>query len=157
MRFAVVLFAVGGVLAQSADQVELFEKRVRPILAANCYQCHGQKIQMSGLDFSSTEGVAKVVSPGSPAESRLFKAVSYADKIKMPPSGKLKDEDIANLKAWIESGASLPKSTLSVAANPMTARLAEGKKYWAFQPVQSPALPKITNEGEFGVPERRMR
>src|SRR5216684_9253264 len=84
MRFAVVLFLAGRLFAQSADQLEFFEKKVRPILAANCYACHGQKMQMSGLDFSSAEGLAKVVSPGASAESRLYKAVSYAEKIKMP-------------------------------------------------------------------------
>jgi len=74
MRFAVVLFLAGSLFAQSADQLEFFEKKVRPILAANCYACHGQKMQMSGLDFSSAEGLAKVVSPGAIAESTLYKA-----------------------------------------------------------------------------------
>lgn len=82
MRFAVLLFCAGPLLAQSADQLEFFEKKVRPILAVNCYPCHGQKMQMSGLDFSSAEGLAKVVSPSAAAESRLYKAVSYAEKIK---------------------------------------------------------------------------
>ena len=50
-----------------------------------------------------------MVSPGDPGESRLYKAVSYAEKIKMPPAGKLADQDIADLKAWIESGALIPK------------------------------------------------
>src|SRR5882672_6085359 len=124
MRFALVLFAVGPLLAQSADQLEFFERKVRPILAANCYTCHGQKMQMSGLDFSSAEGLAKVVSPGASAESRLYRAVSYAETIKMPPAGKLKDQDIADLKAWIESGALLPKPAVTAAASPMAARLA---------------------------------
>src|SRR6476659_2296614 len=101
MRFAVVLLVVAPLLAQSDDQFEFFEKKVRPIIATNCYSCHGQKMQMSGLDFSSAEGLVKVVSPGAAGESRLYKAVSYAEKIKMPPAGKLKDQDIADLKAWI--------------------------------------------------------
>ncbi len=148
MRFSFVLFFAGPLFAQPGEQLEIFEKKVRPILANNCYACHGQKVQMAGLDFSSTEGLAKVVSPGDPGESKLYKAVVYADKIKMPPAGRLPDRDIADLKAWIESGAASPKNTTAVvvSANPMTARLAEGKKYWAFQPVQSYAPPKVKNE-----------
>ncbi len=146
MRLAFILFLGGQLLAQSGDPLEFFEKKIRPILATNCYVCHGQAMQMSGLNFSSPEGLAKVVSPGDPGQSRLYKAVSYAEKIKMPPTGQLKDQDIADLKAWIESGASLPKGTAAAPANPMAARLAEGKKYWAFQPIQSPTPPKVRNE-----------
>ena len=146
MRLAFILFLGGQLFAQSGDPLEFFEKKIRPILATNCYVCHGQAMQRSGLNFSSPEGLAKVVSPGDPGQSRLYKAVSYAEKIKMPPTGKLKDQDIADLKAWIESGASLPKGTAAAPANPMAARLAEGKKYWAFQPIQSPTPPKVKNE-----------
>src|SRR5713101_7487242 len=151
MRLAFILFLGGQLFAQSGDPLEFFEKKIRPILASNCYVCHGQAMQMSGLNFSSPEGLTKVVSPGVPGQSRLYKAVSYAEKIKMPPTGKLKDQDIADLKAWIESGASLPtgtvpKGTVTAAANPMAACLAEGRKYWAFQPVQSPTPPKVKNE-----------
>ena len=41
---------------------------------------------------------------------------------------------------------SLPKPAATAAASPMAARLAEGKKYWAFQPVQTPTPPKVKNE-----------
>ncbi len=45
-----------GVWAQSpptSDLVELFEKEVRPILAENCYSCHGPQLQMSSLRLDS--------------------------------------------------------------------------------------------------------
>ena len=91
MRLAFLLFLGGQLFAQSGDPLEFFEKKIRPILATNCYVCHGQAMQMSGLNFSSPEGLAKVVSPGDPGQSRLYRAVSYAEKIKMPPAGKLKE------------------------------------------------------------------
>src|SRR4029077_7426549 len=79
---------------------------------------------------------------------RLYKAVGYADKIKMPPAGKLADQDIADLKAWIDSGAPAPKDPAAAkpSTDPMAARLAAGKKYWAFQPVQGYEPPKVKNE-----------
>ena len=61
-------------------------------------------------------------------------------------NAELNDHD-PDLEARInESGASLPKGTVTVAANPMAARLAEGRKYWAFQPTQNPTPPKVKNE-----------
>jgi len=87
MRLAFILFLGGQLFAQSGDPLEFFEKKIRPILATNCYVCHGQAMQMSGLNFSSPEGLANVVSPGDPGQSRLYRAVSYGEKIKMPPTG----------------------------------------------------------------------
>ena len=37
--------------AQSGEQLEFFEKRVRPLFAAKCYACHGDKVQMGGLEL----------------------------------------------------------------------------------------------------------
>src|SRR5881628_987671 len=105
MRIVLVALLAGPLLAQSAEQVEFFEKKVRPTLAAKCYSCHGPKTQMSGLNLASAEGLARVVAPGDVERSRLYHAVSYSEKIKMPPAGKLPDQEIADLKAWIEMGA----------------------------------------------------
>src|SRR5207245_2696259 len=66
---------------------------------------HGPKTQMGGLNLSKSMEFTKVVSPGDVEHSRLYQAVSYSEKIKMPPAGKLPDQEIANLKSWIESGA----------------------------------------------------
>ena len=32
---------------------EFFEKRVRPLFAAKCYGCHGDKVKMGGLSLST--------------------------------------------------------------------------------------------------------
>src|SRR5260370_36037791 len=124
MRLAFILFLGGQLFAQSGDPLEFFEKKIRPILTTNCYVCHGQAMQISGLNFSSPEGLAKVVSPGDPGQSRLYNAVNYAEKIKMPTTGQVRDQDITDLKAWIESGAPLPNGTAPVSANPLAGRLA---------------------------------
>jgi len=44
--------------AQSPDQADFFEKKVRPILVKSCQPCHNAKSRMSGLDLSSAAGVA---------------------------------------------------------------------------------------------------
>lgn len=49
-------------------------------------------------------------SPAIPAASRLFKALSYADvNLQMPPSGKLPDAAVEDLRQWIASGAAWPE------------------------------------------------
>src|SRR5262245_34172800 len=89
-----------------ATAVEFFEKRVRPLLAEHCYQCHGPEKQRSGLMLNSPGAIRKggdrgpAVVPGNPDESRLIKVVRYADELRMPPKGKLTDAQITDLVTW---------------------------------------------------------
>ena len=46
--------------AASPAAVELFETKVRPLLAANCYACHSQSA-MAGLRVDSREALLKGV------------------------------------------------------------------------------------------------
>src|SRR5258708_30463852 len=115
MRTLLAILAAAPLLAQSAEQLEFFEKNIRPVFATKCSQCHGAKMQMSGLSLTSAAGFTKgsdrgpVVIEHDAAQSPLFKAISYNDKIKMPPSGKLSAQEIDNVRAWIEMGAPWPK------------------------------------------------
>ncbi len=43
---------------QSTDPAEFFEKKVRPVLAANCQTCHNQKSKLAELDLTTAEGFA---------------------------------------------------------------------------------------------------
>src|SRR3954452_9366279 len=58
-------------------QVELFEKKIRPILADNCYSCHGPKKQSGGLRLDSAADLKAgidgkpVVVAGEPGRSKL--------------------------------------------------------------------------------------
>src|SRR5438034_1282576 len=62
----------------------------------------------------------------------------------MPPPGKLADQQIADLKTWIEMGAPAPKDAPAPAAK--NNRVEEGRKHWAFQPVKDYAPPRVKNE-----------
>jgi len=64
MRTLLAFLVAGPLLAQSAEQLEFYEKKVRPIFATKCYSCHGPKAQMAGLNLSSAEGFARVVVAG---------------------------------------------------------------------------------------------
>src|SRR5436190_19921013 len=102
----------------SAAGLEFFEKNVRPVLVRHCYSCHSAEAKKlkGGLRLDSRDGLLKggdsgpAVVPGKPEESRLIKAVRYADdELKMPPKEKLPAAVLADLEAWIKMGAPDPR------------------------------------------------
>lgn len=149
MRFLVIthcFLLAFSLLAQDApkaspEQVEHFEKKVRPLLIAKCYSCHSEEKGKSkgSLKLDSLEALLKggdhgpAVVPGKPSDSWLMKAVKHLEEdVKMPPAasgGKLKDEEIAALEKWILTGAAFPS------ANKLPMAADAGKNWWAFQPV----------------------
>src|SRR5258705_11417187 len=90
-------------LARAADPAELFETRVRPVFAKNCYACHTDS-KMGGLRLDSADSVKQggksgpPIVPGKPDESLLIQAIRQThERLKMPPSGKPTDQEIADV------------------------------------------------------------
>ncbi|HZN10445.1 MAG TPA: PSD1 and planctomycete cytochrome C domain-containing protein [Blastocatellia bacterium] len=151
--------AVGWGLPAAAGRVdegqEFFEKQVRPILVTKCQGCHNAKFKSAGLDISSAEGFlhggesGPLLSQENPEESRLLKVIGYESSLKMPPTGKLKDEEIAVLAAWVKMGAPWPGAAPAAAAAPRSKpgavrEFSEAEKnFWAFQGMQRPAPPEV--------------
>ena len=72
--------------AGDAAKLDFFEKRIRPLLVANCYNCHSANTNSkgglrvddrNGLLNGGNEGPAIV--PGEPEKSRLIRAVRQVD------------------------------------------------------------------------------
>ena len=93
-----------------------FDRDIRPILAANCFACHGPEKQKSDFRLDDRaaafrgglEGPAIV--PGKSAESELILRVATdePDRV-MPPKGdRLTAEQVGLLRAWIDQGATWP-------------------------------------------------
>src|SRR3954466_1961998 len=58
---------------------------VRSIFARSCYSCHGPQAQMAGLRLDTKASGMKVIRPGRPDESELFRRVSgLGDQARMP-------------------------------------------------------------------------
>src|SRR5262245_22523864 len=127
--------------------------KVRPLLAAKCWSCHAGA-KMGELQLDTREHALKggksgaAISPGHAAESLLIQAVSQTHaKLKMPPGGKLSDDEISSLKQWIDEGAVWPEGAPAVArATPYVIK-PEQKSFWSFQPVKNPTAPKVKNAG----------
>ncbi len=144
-----------GAAAQEAQDFEHFEKHVRPLLAEKCYACHSSGAAAMGeLRLDSMEAVLRggsrgpAVVPGSPSASLLLKAVSYtALDLRMPPSGRLTDQEIAHLEAWIRMGAPDPRSTQETSAAPDEEVDTGGpERFWSFRPVTDPETPDVEND-----------
>lgn len=128
----VILVALALPLA-AVDRAEFFELRVRPVLARHCMACHAQA-KMGGLELTNAGSRAKVIVAGKPESSRLIAAVRHADtKLKMPPTGKLEDREIADLTLWVKDGAFWPEPAV-----------AKGKSdLWSLQPIRKPEPPAV--------------
>ena len=138
------------------QQIEFFEKRIRPVLVTNCYACHSGVIKspMGGLRVDTRESLLRggsrgpSIKPRNPDGSRLIDAISYRQELKMPPSAKLPDEQIADLKSWIRMGAPDPRveaAPLSASKPPIN--FTEARKFWSFQPVADPPVPIVKRKG----------
>ena len=136
----------------TAEQIEFFETKIRPVLAENCYTCHSaEKKIKGGLRLESPAALLKggdtgpAIVPGNAEASLLIKAVRYLDAdLQMPPKDKkLPAEQIADLEAWVKMGAPVPKDSDT---KPLLTEVGVARaKHWAFQPVQKPALPTVKN------------
>ena len=70
------------------EGVEFFEKKIRPVLEANCYMCHSAKSKkpQGGLVLDTREGMLKggasgqpAVIPGDAEKSLLITAIRHTD------------------------------------------------------------------------------
>jgi mono/diheme cytochrome c family protein len=142
MRILISVFFLGGFVRSSAaepDKKVDFSRDVKPILAKNCFACHGpdDAHRAVGLRFDQREIALKgtkkgaALSPGKPDASRIIVRVTAADADdRMPPKEtghKLTEEQIATLKKWIAQGA-------------------EYSQHWAFVKPSRPEVPAVQNK-----------
>lgn len=133
-----VLLTSQGVCADAVPTAPDFNAEVRPILAGNCFKCHGPddkarkaKLRLDVRDIAiapAKSGDIAIV-PGKPDQSELIKRIMSSDKDEvMPPPTTQKTLTSAQkdiLKRWIAAGA-------------------EYRPHWAFvPPVQAP-VPTIS-------------
>ena len=120
-------------LVAQADNFELFEKKIRPVLGAQCYPCHSSraKAPMGGLVLDTKAGTATAL-------PKLLSALRYQNpRLQMPPTGKLPDAVIADFAEWIRQGAPDPRAAITNTKTGID--LEKGKRWWAFQPFQRSA------------------
>jgi hypothetical protein len=144
------------------EQLEFFEKKIRPVLVEHCYDCHSEEKGKSKgeLTLDSRDGIraggdrGPAVVPGKPDESILINAIRQVGQLRMPPDsrgGMLPDEVIGDFEKWVKDGAADPRDSSKI----VDARPAKPEKvydwdkerqYWAFQKPKAGAPPEVLDE-----------
>ena len=140
----------------SAEDLDFFEKKVRPLLAEHCYKCHSEKSDKvkGSLLLDSKQGwqiggdTGPSIIPGQPGKSLFMTAILYEDHdLQMPPKYKMEDGDIAILQDWIARGAPDPRnSTRKFKGLFEPIDVEKGREFWAFKPITNPATPDVKNK-----------
>jgi hypothetical protein len=140
----------------TAEELDFFEKKIRPVLANNCYKCHSAESEKvkGGLFVDTREGIrttgdnGHAVVPGDSEASLLIKAIRYTDsELQMPPKkdgGKLSDEVIADFVRWVRMGAPDPRDGSATAAK-KNYDTTKARDHWAYQTPVKSELPTVKN------------
>ncbi|MCA9128420.1 MAG: PSD1 domain-containing protein [Planctomycetales bacterium] len=147
--------AVQEASAATAQELEFFERNVRPLLVEHCYQCHSQsadKVQ-GGLLLDSQQALfrggesGQAVVPGDVEASLIIQAVRY-ESYEMPPKGKLTSQEIATLERWVAMGApwpdELPPESKTTSTDFDIALRRD--QHWVWQPICAPAVPDVMRQ-----------
>src|SRR5437870_932488 len=118
MKSSITLFGLSGLFLLLAaalaapERPEVgFDRDVRPILADNCFACHGfdSNKRQAGLRLDNSEGAYAVLASGhraiAPGNFQGSALVQRITSRTMPPpaSGKkLTDRQIGILRAWVQ-------------------------------------------------------
>ncbi len=110
---AAIVLSAGTAAAAPVD----FNREIRPILAANCFACHGPDAaeRQAELRLDTREGALAelgghaALAPGKPEASELVRRISTTDALeRMPPADsgkKLSPEQIELVRRWVAEGA----------------------------------------------------
>ena len=145
-RFCLIVCATSAfAAAPSAEQIDFFEKQVRPILVERCYECHSAEKKMKGgLALDTREAMLKggdtgaAVVAGDPEKSLLIEAVRYTNHdLQMPPKKRLPRCGDQGAGGVGEDGRarSARRSAPVREARPRVIDIDEGRKFWSFTPL----------------------
>ncbi|MBC8291067.1 MAG: DUF1549 domain-containing protein, partial [Planctomycetes bacterium] len=128
-----------------------FNRDVRPILAANCFHCHGpdEGQRQAELRFDEEAGIKKSFAGGL-AKSEAWRRTNSKDPDeKMPPAEahrELKAAQISTLKQWVEDGA--PWEGHWSFIRPVRPAMPGVKaKAWVRNPIDAFILQRLETEG----------
>ncbi len=151
--FASTAFSAVAPAKLDPEQLQFFEKKIRPVLAEHCYKCHSAQSEKlkGGLYVDSKEGLLKggtsgpAIVPGKPEKSLLLKDLKSTNPDEMmPPKGdRLSAQVIADFETWIRMGAPDPRTDTTGAVAALKVDWDRAREHWAYLPVKAPAVPAV--------------
>lgn len=123
-----------GAATRADDAKPRYNRDIRPILAENCFACHGpdSAARKAGLRLDRPGDAATVLVKGDPIGSEMVRRILLpdGDPLRMPPATghkRLTDAQVRTLLRWIEDGA-------------------QYETHWSFLPPRRADLPVVKNE-----------
>jgi mono/diheme cytochrome c family protein len=147
-------FGLGGAASSTFERTEAESDPdlwlgARAVIERRCLECHGLEYRRGGLSFADAASFSEGGSRGpafdreDPEKSRLLHAVRYSDpEFAMPPAGRIPDEEIAALEAWIRGGAPWPAGKEGELTDPGRFALEHDEApndpnaWWAYRPLR---------------------
>ena len=145
-----------------------FNQDVQPILASNCFSCHGPDPEMrkAGLRldlgesaFKKRPGHPDAIVPGHPEQSELIKRIESTDPHHLMPQNPqgeakpMRPADIAILREWIKEGAVYrPHWAFEKPTRPQVPAVAQNSD-WSRNPIDAFILARLKKEGLRPSPE----
>ncbi|MEY2877754.1 MAG: hypothetical protein RLZZ15_134, partial [Verrucomicrobiota bacterium] len=136
--FVALACALIAIAARGAPPKLAFNEHIQPILAENCFACHGPdsagrkaKLRLDRFEFATAKREnSPAITPGRPEASALVERIFSTDteEVMPPPDSHkaLKPAEKELLKRWIAEGA-------------------EYQPHWSLIAPMRPAIPKIEN------------
>lgn len=99
----------GGTVTCSPDTV-YFQQQILPIIVSNCAKsgCHDASSHVEGLNLTTYSGIMRIVSPGNPGNSKLYRVIvtsNNGDRMPPPPDPRMPQEQVDLIYKWIQQGA----------------------------------------------------
>jgi hypothetical protein len=151
----------------SAQQHLDFNQDVQPILASNCFSCHGPDPEMRKANlrldleesaFKKRPGKPDAIVPGHPEKSELIRRIESKDPHYLMPQTSLgeakpmKPQEIAILKQWVAEGAHYrPHWAFEKPARAAVPQMKAAG--WAQNPIDAFVLSRLNKEGLHPSPE----
>lgn len=143
------------------NETDFFENKIRPVLIAECYECHGSKKAKGGLRLDFKGGLDEggdsgpLIDKKNPENSLLIKVLKHqVEDLEMPKDGaRLDEEIIRNFVSWIADGAQDPRVHPPESSEKATdtkdnwkATLEFRKSWWSFKEISAPAFPDVSDK-----------
>jgi len=143
--------------ANAQEGIDVFERKIRPVLVEHCYKCHSEAAKKqkgnlrldvkAGWQLGGVSGEPAIV-PGKPDASPLIRAVLHADGVAaMPPNQpRLPASVLADLVAWVKMGAPDPRAGKvhrSDKAADWESEFRRRLDWWSLKPVANPPPPQV--------------
>ncbi len=157
-------------VSQAREHLD-FNQDVQPILASNCFSCHGPDPEMRKANlrldleesaFRKRAGKPDAIVPGHPDSSELIRRIESKDPhYLMPQSAQgeakpMKPEDVAVLRQWVAEGAHYrPHWAFERPVRPAVPQLQAAG--WAKNPIDAFVLERLNKEGLRPSPEADKR